>query len=94
MSETGARLVGEGGPANRQAGPRERLRGSRRRSRGRKIHCKARGARGRRCAVAMRGVWILPEYVKWKKGTDGGGAGGKEKKRRRRGGALALYRGN
>lgn len=37
-----------------------------------------RGGR-RRCAVAMRGVWILPEHMKWKKGTDGGGVGGRKK---------------
>lgn len=42
----------------------------------------------------MRGVWILLEYMKWKKGTDGGGVGGKgEKKRPRRGGALAFSAG-
>lgn len=47
----------------------------------RKIHCKARGRRRR--AVAMRGVWILLEHMKWKKGTDGGGCvgGGKKIKR-------------
>lgn len=39
------------------------------------------GGEGRRCAVAMRGVWILLEYMKWKKGTDGGGVGGKGKKK-------------
>lgn len=39
----------------------------------------------------MRGVWILLEYMKWKKGTDGSGVGEKEKKKRtRRGGALAF----
>lgn len=87
LSETGARLVGEGGRLNSQAGPRDRLHGARRRSRGRskkkkrKIHCKARGRRRR--AVAMRGVWILLEHMKWKKGTDGGGCvgGGKKIKR-------------
>lgn len=31
----------------------------------------------------MRGVWILLEYMKWKKGTDGGGVGGKGEKRDR-----------
>lgn len=38
----------------------------------------------------MRGVWILLEYMEWKKGTDGGGVGGQEKKRTCRGGALAF----
>lgn len=33
-------------------------------------------------AVAMRGVWILLEHMKWKKGTDGGGAGGRKKIKR------------
>lgn len=41
------------------------------------------GGEGRRCAVAMRGVWRLLEYMKWKKGTDGAGGGGKEKKKKR-----------
>lgn len=77
LSEIGARLLGEGGTVSRQAGPRDRLHGARRKSRGREIHCKARGRR----AVAMRGVWITPEHMKWKKGTDGGSVGGRMKKR-------------
>lgn len=32
----------------------------------------------------MRGVWILPERMKWKKGTDGGGVGREGKKRQDR----------
>lgn len=65
--------MGEGGTPSRQAGPRDRLHGARRRSRGRNVHCEARGRR----AVAMRGVWISLEHMKWKKGTDGGGVGGR-----------------
>lgn len=46
-----------------------------------------RGGRRRRRAVAMRGVWILLERMKWKKGTDGDGGvagkGGKKKKKRK-----------
>ncbi len=75
--------MGEGGTLNRQAGPRDRLHGARRRSRGSKFTAR-RGGR-RRCAVAMRGVWILLEHMKWKKGTDGGGAGGRKKKNKKRG---------
>lgn len=40
------------------------------------------GGRRRRCAVAMRGVWILLKHMKWKKGTDGGDAGGRKKMKR------------
>lgn len=40
----------------------------------------------------MRGVWILLEYMKWKKGTDGGGVGGR-KKRERAEKALCCWRG-
>lgn len=29
----------------------------------------------------MRGVWILLEHMKWKKGTDGSGVGGKGEER-------------
>lgn len=43
----------------------------------------ARRAGRRRCAVAMRGVWILLEHMKWKKGTDGGGVGGRKKNKKR-----------
>lgn len=67
--------MGEGGPRARQAGPRDRLPGARRRRQGKgeekKTHCKERREGGRRgelrCAVAMRGVWILVEHMKWKK---------------------------
>lgn len=50
------------------------------------------GRRRRRRAVAMRGVWILLEHMKWKKGTDGGGVGGrkKEKEKKERVGVLAF----
>lgn len=48
-----------------------------------------RGGR-RRCAVAMRGVWILLGRMKWKKGTDGGGVGGGKKIKREREGVLAF----
>lgn len=57
FSETGARLVGEGGTLNRQAGLRDRLHGARRRSRERKMHCKARGAAAA-CCCYERGVDI------------------------------------
>lgn len=30
----------------------------------------------------MRGVWILLEHMKWKKGTDGGGVGRRKKRER------------
>lgn len=46
----------------------------------------ARRGRRRRCAVAMRGVWILLEHMKWKKGTDGGGVGGRREKKKEKGG--------
>lgn len=53
---------------------------------GKKIHCKAEEG-GWQCkgvgsggAVAVRGVWISAEYMKWKKGTDGGDVGGGRKK--------------
>lgn len=46
LSETGARLVGEGGTLNRQAGPRDRLHGARRRSRGRKNPLQGAGGGG------------------------------------------------
>lgn len=54
--------MGEGGDQRTaRQGQRDRLQSARRRFRGRKekgkkIHCKA---RGRRRAVAMRGVWIF-----------------------------------
>lgn len=67
--------MGEGGTLNRQAGPRDRLHGARRRSREGERKSTARRGGRRRCAVAMRGVWILLEHMKWKKGTDGGGGG-------------------
>lgn len=56
-----------------------------------------RGGRGAEvCAVAMRGVWIFLEYMKWKKGTDGAGVGGKGEKenvQRRRSRLLCYCRG-
>lgn len=42
-----------------------------------------RGGRGAEVCCCYERVWILLEYMKWKKGTDGSGVGEKEKKRER-----------
>ena len=95
MSETGARLVGEGGTLNRQARPRDRLHGARRRAQGKgKIHCKARGAAALCCCyergVEMAGAHEMEERDRWWWCWREGGRRRRKKKQKERIGVLAF----